>query len=149
MTHKYLKAYVEIPLGGELRKRINEEDASIYKGNAENVPAFGVVAYGCIPDYINPTDNCEADVFIIDSHGLEIGNTIEVKIIGVHIRNNGDHKVLCAPANSTIKNLSDINSEDLQVIGKFVEKESRPGEFWAKSDVAYDWLESLKTDGQQ
>ena len=144
LTKQTFLTYIEIPQGGGQRQRLHETMPAAYAGNINNVPAFGYVAYGCLPKIINPADNCEADVFILDADAFKTASYIQTRIIGMHIRNNGDHKLLAVLPESELKDIKDVNPTVLEKVGAFVDPAQRPGEFWASANTAHLWLQSLE-----
>ena len=143
-TERTYLTYIEIPKGGGQRQRRHETTPAAYAGHQDNVPAFKHVAYGCLPDVINPADECEADVFILGVDASQIASYVETRIIGIHIRNNGDHKLLAVLPDAGLNDIHHVNPMVLEEVGAFVDPAQRAGEFWAPAETARRWLQSLE-----
>jgi hypothetical protein len=57
--------------------------------------------YGCVPRVVNPADGELLDVMLYDNQERQRGERLDVRVVDVLERADGDHKLLAVPAGAT------------------------------------------------
>src|SRR6266567_8285951 len=91
---------IEIPKGGGLRRQVESQGSVVILPfpDASVVQALEFVAYGFVNNSLNPADMLPADVFVLSNDILCVGDVVTVVVVGVRLRNDGDHKFLAVHA---------------------------------------------------
>lgn len=150
MQGSHVEVFVEIPLGGGVRHRHKPRAGSPVEPfpGTDVVPALALVAYGCIPGTFNAADGGELDVYVLGAEGVAGGSTLTAKIIGIRLRNNGDHKLLTVPVGHALSGLDDVGqlpAAVLETLALWDENQLRPGERWGSAEEGRTWVRRLQT----
>lgn len=140
--------FVEIPVGGGLRIHFSNCKSSNPESypTASKIQALNFVAYGCIPNLHNPVDKEPVDAFILGAENVPAGTEVEAVVIGIRLRNDGDHKLLTVACHSPLAKSQDLlllSDSVLSIIGRWVEPAERPGEKWGSFEEAQQWLNQI------
>ncbi len=117
---KYI-AIVEIPKGCDRRIHLSYDgtnfiDLGLIK---EEIPVNnGVmpVCYGYLENKINEIEKDNVDVIIFSNKPYKTKDRIDVEVIGMLSREDGDHKVLAIDNSTLIKDFSEINQRERDLI---------------------------------
>ena len=117
-------AVVEIPKGcaRRIHKSIETHEFIDFGPTNEVIPINnGVmpVAYGFIKNTLNKNEGDEVDVIIFSNKEYKTGDELKVSIIGMIIRDDGDHKIIARDNDSTISTISDIPADEWKLILDF------------------------------
>ncbi|HYG57710.1 MAG TPA: inorganic diphosphatase [Symbiobacteriaceae bacterium] len=140
-----VEVFVEIPLGGGVRHRHKPRGESPIEAfpGTDVVPALALVAYGCIPGTLNPADGSALDAYVLGAEGIAAGSSVSCKIIGIRLRNNGDHKVLTVAAGHSLRTVDDVGQLPpavLETLALWDETRLRPGERWGSAEEGRTWI---------
>ncbi len=120
----------EIPENGERRIHLNYEKTDFIdcglisekiKANDSKMPT----TYGFLKDIINTVEDEKEHQEYIDAFfgeqniKLQTGDSVEVKVIGMFEREDGDHKVIVVNKDSVINEFSDIDTSLKQILLDF------------------------------
>lgn len=75
--------------------------------------------YGYIENAINKEEGDEVDVIIFSSQPCNTGDTLDVEIIGMLTRKDGDHKLIATDESSGVKDFEDILPEERNLILRY------------------------------
>ena len=114
-------AVVEIPKGSDRRIHLSHDgggfiDLGLIK---EEIPVNdGVmpVCYGYIENTINEEEKDNVDVIIFSNKSYKSEERIEIEIIGMLNRKDGDHKVIAVDDSINIKNFDGIEAVERKLI---------------------------------
>lgn len=82
---------------------VPEDDEVVYRHDLPAMPLH----YGAVPDAINPADGELLDVMLIARDEPARGERIDVRVIDVLLRADGDHKLLAIPASRPDERVGD------------------------------------------
>jgi inorganic pyrophosphatase len=147
-SHLRFNVFIEIPIGGGLR--IHYTNPSIIENypTSSVVQALNFAAYGCIPSICNEADNEPVDAFVLAAEDVPAGAEIEAVILGIRLRNDGDHKLLMIASHSSLAETQNnliVSNNVLSILGRWVEQSERPGERWGSFEEAQQWLNQITT----
>ncbi|MEI8103386.1 MAG: inorganic diphosphatase [Candidatus Moraniibacteriota bacterium] len=120
-----MKAIIEMPKGDIRRRHLNYEKSGMIDLGLifDVIPVNdGVmpVAYGYISGTLNEEEGDEADVLVFSEQAFEVGQEVEVELIGLIRREDGDHKVLAVDGtNKRIQDWTDVPKEERKIIEEF------------------------------
>ncbi len=112
---------VEIPKGCDRRiHKSNENGEFIDFGPIKDVIQVNdgkiPVCYGFLKGVMNETEGDEVDVLIFSNNEYKTGDEVEVDIIGMINRDDGDHKIIGKDSTSLITNIEDIDKAEWKLI---------------------------------
>lgn len=115
------KAVIEIPKGCDRRIHlsydgINFIDLGLIKKEIPINDGVMPVHYGFIENTINKVEKDNVDVIIFSNRSYKSEDKIEIEIIGMLNREDGDHKVIAIDDSLNIKSFDDIDKEDKKII---------------------------------
>lgn len=144
-----VEVWVEIPQGGGVRRRVQPRGDRLLEEfpGTDVVPALAMVAYGCILGTHNPADGGALDAYILGAEGELPGSTLTCKVLGIRLRNNGDHKVLVVPVTAPLSRLDEaaqLPDSVLEVLAKWDETQTREGETWGDRNEGLRWVQQLQ-----
>ena len=84
--------------------------------------------YGWIKESGTPPEP-HWDVILMSDINYEIGESVEIKIIGVFQRNDGDHKFISVEQDRKIKELSELNDNEKSALNQLFPRVDE-GEGW-------------------
>lgn len=117
-------AIVEIPRGSDRRIHMAydnsgfidlgpiSEHISINKGVMP-------VCYGYIDSYINKSEGDNVDCIIFSKNDDKTGDAVEVEVIGIMMREDTDHKVICIDNTSIIENFEALEESESALIVQY------------------------------
>ena len=120
-----MKAIIEMPKDDTRRRHLKEDKSGMIDlGLIRDVIPVndGVmpVAYGYIPGTLNVAEGDEVDVLVFSEQIFEIGQDVEVELIGLLRREDGDHKILAVDKTfSMVRKYSDIPEMERSMVEKF------------------------------
>ncbi len=77
------------------------------------------VCYGYINDTINSEEKDNVDAIILSSEIYNTGDVVEVSVIGMLKRKDGDHKVIVVDNSVGIENFTEIEAQEKDLILKY------------------------------
>jgi len=95
--------------------------------------------YGWLKGYGSPPDH-HLDVFTLTNRDFELGSIIDVKVIGVFIRNDGDNKFIAVEITRKENDIADL-SKDEQLMLFNIYPNVREGEGWYGQIRAMELIE--------
>jgi inorganic pyrophosphatase len=115
------KAVVEIPKGCDKRIHLSYDGISFIDLGLikEEIPINeGVmpICYGYIENIINEIEKDNLDVIIFSNKPYKTKDKIDIDIIGMINREDGDHKVIAVDNSVSIKDFDDIDQEERNLI---------------------------------
>lgn len=118
------KAVIEIPRGCDRRIHMSyDKSGFIDLGSIKvQIPVNdGVmpVHYGYIENTVNKKEKDEVDVIIFSPKMYSTGDTLDVEILGMLTRKDGDHKIIAVSESPEIKDFNDILQEERDLILKY------------------------------
>ena len=117
----------------EIGAFIEEKSSSIYSGGKSFKGIYGwVEGYGQPPHPHN-------DVLVITDKKHELGETISGKIIGVFIRCDGDHKLVCVESDRNIEDFHELPEGEKEML-KRVYSGKYKGDAWLGKEKAIEIL---------
>ena len=118
-------AVIEIPKGTDRRVHAaRDKNGFVDLGPIlEHVPVNkGVmpVHYGYIPETLNPDDEDEVDVIVFSNKTYTTGDVVEIKILGMLVRADGDNKVIARDDSVSDTVFEDILDSERKLIVDFM-----------------------------
>lgn len=118
------KAIIEIPKGCDRRIHMSYDKSGFIDLGPikEQIPVNeGVmpIHYGYIENAINKEEGDEVDVVIFSSQPHNTGDILDVEIIGMLTRKDGDHKLIASGEAGEIKDFEDILPEERNLILRY------------------------------
>ncbi len=118
------KAVIEIPKGCDRRIHIAYDgsgfiDLGPTKDQISVNDGVMPIHYGYIEKAINKDEKDEVDVILFSTRSYITGDTLEVEIIGMLTRKDGDHKLIASDESTTIKDFGDVSPEERDLILKY------------------------------
>lgn len=118
------KAVIEIPRGCDRRIHMSYDksgfiDLGPIKVQIPVNDGIMPVHYGYIENTVNKKEKDEVDVIIFSSKMYSTGDTLDVEIIGMLTRKDGDHKIIAVSESPEIKDFEDILQEERDLILKY------------------------------
>ena len=115
------RAVVEIPKGSNRRIHlsydgINFIDLGLISDEIPINKGIMPVCYGYIENTINDAEKDNVDVIIFSNKSYKTKDKIDVEIIGMLNREDGDHKIIAIDNSILIKNFNDINQKERNLI---------------------------------
>lgn len=99
--------------------------------------------YGCIPGALSPGDGELLDVFLLDGGSPHPGEVVPVRLVGVLIRSDGDHKLLAVDARRPApRTLAEVDETALTSIWHWMRRHVRLHA--AGHEVAYQVLSDAR-----
>src|SRR3989344_622119 len=116
-----IKAIIEIPKGSDRRIHMSYDKNGFkdYGSIKEKIPVNdGVmpVCYGYIENAINKTEKDNVDVIIFSNKQYRTGDKIEVEVVGMLNREDGDHKIIAIDDSVAYANFSDVTAQERKLI---------------------------------
>lgn len=74
------------------------------------------VCYGFLKNVINKTEGDEVDLLIFSSREYKTGDEIEVELLGMIEREDGDHKVVAKDSSVPFDDIEEINAGEWNLI---------------------------------
>jgi len=102
--------------------------------------------YGWIDGYGFPP-NKHLDIMIITESNYNLGESIEVKVIGVFIRNDEDHKIIGIESDRIEENWIELPIEEKEMIMN-IYPNIREGEGWHGKEKAKEVIIRFKTKNE-
>ena len=123
-------------------KYIKETDSFIEKdsmslGYARNVHQ----PYGWIKESGTPP-NPHLDVILMTDRTFELGDEVQVKIIGVFYRNDGDHKLVAALSDREINDFSELSAAEQEDMHRLYPRAAE-GEGWFGKEKAEEAMKEF------
>lgn len=122
---------------------VEKDSASIFY--VRNVPQ----PYGWIMETGTPPCR-HLDVIIMTDKEYRLGDEERVKIIGVFRRNDGDHKLVGVPENSSTENFSELSEKEKEDLHRLYPREEN-GEGWfgriSAEEVMKDFFAGQDSEG--
>jgi len=112
------------------------EDEVVYRGQREAMPLH----YGAIVDALNPADGEPLDVMLVASGEPARGERIDVRVIDVLLRADGDHKLLAIPASHPDERVGDARDR----AWRWSLALERPVTSWGGEDAAIALLKECR-----
>ncbi len=118
------KAVIEIPKGCDRRIHMAYDgsgfiDLGPIKDQISVNDGIMPIHYGYIEKAINKEEGDEVDVIIFSTRSYKTGDTLDVEIIGMLTRKDGDHKLIASDESTEIKDFGDISQEEKDLILKY------------------------------
>lgn len=115
------KAVVEIPKGSDRRIHMKHDGSGFedFGPIKERIPVNdGVmpVTYGYIENAVNKTELDNVDVIIFSNKHHKTGDEIDVEIIGLFNREDGDHKVIAIDESVSYKEFLEVPAVERNLI---------------------------------
>ncbi|MBX4189466.1 inorganic diphosphatase [Candidatus Parcubacteria bacterium] len=115
------KAIIEIPKGSDRRIHMKYDRSGFedFGPIQERIPVNkGImpVAYGYIENTINKTEKDNVDVIVFSEKQLHTGDEIDISIIGLLNRKDGDHKVIGADDSMQYQNFLEVPESERSLI---------------------------------
>ena len=105
-------------------------------GTARTTPEH----YGCVPGALSPGDGDLLDVYVLRELPVQPGDRHSVRLIGVLLRSDGDHKLLAVRhSNQLITSYDQLSQERLDAVRLMVRRRHTVIG-WAGPDTAYQVL---------
>ena len=116
-----IKVIIEIPKGSDRRIHMSYDGSGFkdYGPIKEKIPVNeGVmpVCYGYIENAINKTEKDNVDAIIFSNKQYHTGDKIEVEVIGMLNREDGDHKIIAIDNSAPYANFSDVPTQERKLI---------------------------------
>ena len=90
--------------------------------------------YGWIVESGTPPEK-HLDVIVMSEEHFALGDTKDVRIVGVFLRNDGDNKLVAVPVERDVFDLAELTEKEQADLHRLYPKED-PGEGWFGSDAA-------------
>ena len=113
----------------------SEFDSLLYKRNF-------FYPYGWIKDSGTPPDP-HWDVILMSDNDFDLGQEVKIKIIGVFIRNDGDHKYLAVELDRNIDDYDELSENEKEALRNLYPNIS-DGEGWFGKEIAIDAMEKCE-----
>lgn len=84
--------------------------------------------YGWIKESGTPPEP-HWDVIVMSDYHFELGDEIPVKIVGVFVRNDGDHKFVAVEEQRDLNELDQLSLEEINALHQLYSR-VKPGEGW-------------------
>ena len=137
MSNKTYYAIVEQCRNDKYRNKYNPENGKFeitqYKSLLYERNLAGV--YGWLDGYGYPP-NRHLDVIVITNNKYELGERIEIKIIGIFLRKDNDSKLIAIESSRNENEITEIPINELQMI-KALYPIMDNGEGWFGKEIAY------------
>lgn len=139
-------AVVEIPKGSDRRIHMSYDNLGFIDLGpiSSQIPVNNgemPVCYGYIEGTINKDEKDNVDAIIFSSRPHNTGDTLDVEIIGMLTRADGDHKVIAIDDSTAIKNFADIESKERSLILEYFGFKSKINSIDSR-EKAMSYLES-------
>lgn len=115
------------------------DDDIVYRGDREAMPLH----YGAIVDAVNPADGEPLDVMLVAADEPARGERIDVRVIDVLLRADGDHKLLAIPASRPDERAGDARER----AWRWSLSLGKPVQSWGGEDRAVALLLECRTSG--
>ena len=112
-----------------------EEDAIVFKHELEPM----ITHYGCDASIMNPADGDLLDVMLIDASPRARAERLDVRVIDVLERSDGDHKLLAYPA-AARRPAERVVAETRQRIWDWYVRQEKPVTAWGGEERALDLI---------
>ncbi len=83
------------------------------------------------------------DVFLMSDKNFELGDEIEIKIIGVFIRSDKDHKMIAVEKNREINEYEELTAHEIEALHKLY-PDVREAEGWFGRKKAMEVIETCE-----
>ncbi len=115
------KAIIEIPKGSDRRIHMRDDGSGFedFGPIKEKIPVNdGVmpVAYGYIENAINKKEKDNVDAIVFSNQQYKTGDEIEVEIIGLLNREDGDHKIIAIDDSVSYKNFDEMPEQERNLV---------------------------------
>lgn len=143
------KAVVEIPKGCDRRIHlsydgINFIDLGLIKEQIPINEGIMPVCYGYIENTINEIEKDNVDVIIFSNKSYNSKDKIDIEIIGMLNREDGDHKVIAVDDSVSFKDFNEINIEEKNLIMEYFGYKSKIISIDNK-DKTFEYIQNCKT----
>jgi len=137
---------IEIPKGSDRRIHLSYDNSEFIDLGSikDQIPINeGVmpVCYGYIENAINKDEKDNVDAIIFSSRFYKTSDIVEVEVIGMLTRKDGDHKVITVDDSVNIKNFSDIEPQERNLVLRYFGYKSEIISVGSK-EKAIEYLES-------
>ena len=127
------RVVIEDPRGSTVRHHWDEESQIWVEKPHPHTSSPWPVNYGYLPDTWNPADQDALDVLVISTDPLETGSQVDVRVVGLLLRLDGDDKVLgiltSDPIFGGIARFQDVPAEQIQAIDDWFAEWSQIGQW--------------------
>ncbi len=115
------KAIIEIPKDSDRRIHMKYdgsgfEDFGPIKDKISVNDGVMPVAYGYIKGAINKVEKDNVDVLVFSDKTYKTGDTVEVKVIGLLNREDGDHKIIAIDDSVSYKDFLEITQSERELV---------------------------------
>jgi inorganic pyrophosphatase len=143
MTEGVVTVVLEVPTGGGARSTEPNESLTV-----DRIPALAFAAYGHVTGTLNPADGQPLDAIILGAAGRRT-DSLQVKAIGVWLRNDGDHKIVVVSTGSDLESITEVAQLPQSVqhlIARWATMHEYPGEHWGSAKLALSLIEDMKVN---
>ena len=117
-------AIIEIPKGSDRRIHMSYDNSGFIdlgpiKEQISINNGIMPVHYGYIENTINKIEKDNIDVLVFSNYFYKTGDEIQIKIIGMLNREDGDHKVIAVDSTIPINSFNEISSGEKELILKY------------------------------
>ncbi len=116
---------IEMPKGDTRRRHLKYDKSGIIDLGLirDSIPVNdGVmpVAYGYIPDTVDVGEGDDVDVLVFSGRAFAVGEAVDVRVIGLLRRADGDHKVVAVErTSSAVSAYEDVSAAERTLIEEF------------------------------
>lgn len=148
MEHRKFSSIIEIPKGTDRRIHMAYDksgfvDLGPIKDQIPVNDGIMPVHYGYINNTLNKDEGDEVDVLVFSEISYKTGDQVEIEIIGMLTREDGDHKVVAIDKTKTIETLDDLSKDDLGLVLEYFGYKSKIIAQEGKEE-ALNYLENCK-----
>lgn len=117
-------AIIEIPKNCDRRvhKSIETGEFTDFGPTIEVIPINEgrmPASYGFVKDTLNASEGDEVDVIIYSDKNYKTQDELEINILGMIVREDGDHKIIATDLDSSISSIEDIPENKWKLIKDF------------------------------
>jgi len=151
LTHEMKRRMLEATLEMVVEQRageagrwewVKEDEEVVFRHDLPPMPAH----YGCSTEYVNPADGELLDIMLVDRDERARGERLDVRVIDVLRRSDGDDKLLALPADAdgawAWPRLDALRAE---IFDWYVAR-GKPVTHWGGEDDAIDVIRSCRGD---
>jgi inorganic pyrophosphatase len=118
------KVIIEIPKGSDRRIHMSYENKGFkdFGPIKEKIPINdGVmpVCYGYLVDFVNELEKDNVDCLVFTTKNLNTGDEVEVEVIGIMKRDDGDHKIFTKDETVSINTFEDLPEQEIKLIKEY------------------------------
>jgi inorganic pyrophosphatase len=142
---------IEDPRGSTLRHHWDENSRSWVERPHPHSNTPWPANYGYMPETWNPADEDALDVLVISTDPIETGSQVEIRVVGLLLRPDGDDKILGVlvsdPIFGSISRFQDVPSEQVLAIERWFAEWSQIGQWRDESSARARIEQALGTNG--